>query len=66
MKLLASAAMALLVVLHHDIWAWHDARRLLGLPIGLSYHVLSSLAASLVLAWLVRVAWPDEGDEEAR
>ncbi len=43
----------LLVVLHGDFWWWHDASTLLGLPIGLSYHILFCLAVSLVMWGLV-------------
>lgn len=58
MKTLVWAAMALLILLHQDVWAWTDADRLFGLPVGISYHVGLCLAAVLVLAMLVRVAWP--------
>lgn len=58
MRNLAWAAMALLIVLHQDVWAWTDADRWLGLPIGISYHVVLCLAATAVLAVLVRSAWP--------
>lgn len=50
--------MALLVVLHHDVWSWNDVDRFLGLPIGISFHVVLCLAASLVLAVVVRTSWP--------
>lgn len=57
-KSLVWVLMALLIVGHYDFWLWNDARRFLGLPIGLSYHVLSCLVASLVLSQVVRYAWP--------
>ena len=47
-------------VLHQDVWFWHDARPLvLGfLPIGLFYHAVFTVACSVLLALLVKFAWP--------
>jgi hypothetical protein len=59
------AALLLLAVLHQDLWLWNDARMLFGLPIGLTYHVLYCLAVVVLMALLVRFAWPthlDAGD----
>jgi hypothetical protein len=46
--------------LHQDVWFWREARPLAFgfLPIGLTYHVLYSVAASVLLWALVRWAWP--------
>lgn len=54
-----------LLVLHQDLWFWRDARLFLGLPIGLSYHVLYCVAVALVMALAVRWAWPRELQESA-
>ncbi len=54
----AWATMLVLLVLHNDFWLWQDSGRLLGLPIGLAYHVLFCLVTLASLAFLVRVAWP--------
>ncbi|MFN7918605.1 MAG: DUF3311 domain-containing protein [Bryobacteraceae bacterium] len=53
-------AIAALYVLHQDSWFWRDARPLAFgfLPIGLAYHALYTLAAALLMAALVRWAWP--------
>lgn len=57
-------ALAVLVaafyVLHQDVWLWQDARPLvLGfVPIGLFYHAAFTVACSIVLALLVKYAWP--------
>jgi hypothetical protein len=50
-----------LYVLHQDFWFWRQARPLLFgfVPIGLSYHVLYTLAVSFAMWLLVRYAWPD-------
>ena len=47
-------------VLHQDLWFWRTARPLVFgfLPIGLFYHAVFTLACSLLLAVLVRYAWP--------
>jgi hypothetical protein len=62
---IAAAAVALLYVLHQDLWFWRDARPLVFgiLPIGLFYHVAFTLASSLVLWLLVSAAWPAHLEE---
>ena len=61
------AAVVLLVVLHQDLWFWDDPRIVLGLPVGLTYHVGYCLVAAALLAMLVRFAWPDRAraDDDA-
>ncbi len=51
-------SLAILYLLHNDLWLWHDGRFVLGLPAGLIYHVAYCLAAAALLAALVRWAWP--------
>ena len=60
MTLLLTLLVAVLYVLHQDIWFWRTARPLVFgfVPIGLAYHAAYSVAAALVLAVLVRFAWP--------
>lgn len=59
-------ALILLVVvfylLHQDFWWWNDARPFLFgfLPLGLAYHALYSVAASALMALLVKKAWPKD------
>ncbi|MCE2557582.1 MAG: hypothetical protein J4F98_02910 [Acidobacteria bacterium] len=55
---LAYATLAVLYLLHNDLWFWYDGDRFLGLPIGLTYHLLFAGAVVLTMAWLVRSAWP--------
>ena len=52
------AALAALYLLHNDLWLWNDRRLVLGLPIGLAYHLGFCVAASAVLTLLVVLAWP--------
>ena len=58
-------ALIAIFVLRNDLWWWHDARRFLGMPVGLTYHVALCLAATVVLALLARRTWPPE-DEPPR
>lgn len=53
------AALAVLYLLHNDLWLWHDPRLVLGLPVGLLYHVAFCVATAVVLTLLVLYAWPD-------
>ena len=53
-----------LYLLHNDLWLWDDARLVLGLPIGLLYHIGFCLAAAVLMTLLVQFAWPPELDEE--
>jgi hypothetical protein len=61
--------------LHQDFWNWKKAEQLVFgfLPIGLAYHAVYSILASLLMALLVKTAWPkhleqaedDAGDTSA-
>lgn len=53
----------LLYILHTDFWNWRDNSLVLGLPIGLLYHIGFCLATVAVLSSLVRWAWPIEDEE---
>jgi hypothetical protein len=57
---LAATLVAVVYVLHQDVWFWRTARPLVFgfLPIGLAYHAAFTLASSLLLWLLVRYAWP--------
>ncbi len=65
MRPIAVAAVALLYVLHQDVWFWDDARPLVFgfLPIGLFYHAAFTVATAGVLWLLVKVAWPSHLEE---
>jgi hypothetical protein len=61
---MTKAVLTLLVLaayaLHQDFWNWSAARPLaLGfIPVGLLYHALYTIGAALLMALLVRCAWP--------
>ena len=47
------ATLVLLYFAHNDLWWWHDDRIVLGLPIGLLYHVVYCLVVALLMGLLV-------------
>jgi hypothetical protein len=55
-----TACVTLAYVLHQDFWNWKRAYPVVfGLfPAGLFYHLVYTLAAALLMAVLVRLAWP--------
>ena len=50
----------LVYVIHQDFWNWKKAEPLVFgfLPIGLAYHAGYSILAAILMAILVKVAWP--------
>ena len=46
-------------LLHNDLWLWNDATLVMGIPIGLFYHIMFCVVASAVLCMLVTYAWPE-------
>ncbi|MXX77291.1 MAG: hypothetical protein F4210_07675 [Holophagales bacterium] len=59
-RVTAYAALPALYLLHNDLWFWNDPSRFLGLPVGLTYHILFSAVVVLAMWRLVRVAWPGD------
>jgi uncharacterized protein DUF3311 len=47
-------------ILHQDFWNWKKAEPLVFgfLPIGLAYHAGYSILCAILMAVLVKVAWP--------
>jgi hypothetical protein len=59
MKYLVWLLVLLLVVLHHDVWNWHDTALIGGLlPVGLGYHMALTLAAAVTWYLATRFCWP--------
>lgn len=56
------AALAALFLLHNDFWLWHNDSMLLGLPVGLTYHIMLCALATLLMTLLVKFAWPQHLD----
>lgn len=64
-SILLVVAVAALYILHQDIWFWRSSRLVFGfIPIGLFYHGLFSVAASLLMWLLVTYAWPSHLERE--
>ncbi len=61
------ALVALLIIVHQDIWFWDDARLIFGfLPITLAYHAGISLAAAGTWYLATLFCWPvDEATASA-
>ena len=53
-----------LYLLHNDLWLWDDPSLVLGLPVGLLYHIGFCFAATVLIILLVIYAWPSELDSE--
>ena len=59
-RTLLYAALVIFFLLHNDFWLWHDRSLVLGLPVGLTYHLLYCVAAAALMALMVRYAWPSD------
>ena len=57
-------AVLVLYVLHNDLWLWNNPRLILGMPVGLLYHIGYCLAAAVLMTLLVTYAWPAHLDVE--
>jgi hypothetical protein len=60
-------AVLVFYALHQDFWFWREARPLVFgvLPIGLFYHAVYTVAVSLLVWGLVKVAWPSRLEADA-
>lgn len=58
--LLLTGLVIALYLLHQDFWNWRKVEPLAFgfIPVGLAYHAAYSVAASVLMAVLVRFAWP--------
>ena len=48
----------MLLILHQDVWNWNDATMVLGLPVGLTYHVGLCVLAAVLFFSLCKVYLP--------
>jgi hypothetical protein len=60
MRRIVAALVLVLIFLHQDYWWWDRIDPLVFgfLPIGLAWHVLLSILATVVYFFAVNVAWP--------
>ena len=58
--LLLTLLILVIYILHQDFWNWTKTEPLIFgfLPIGLAYHAGYSVLAAILMAILVKVAWP--------
>ena len=50
---------ALVYVAHQDFWNWKKSELVFGfLPVGLAYHAAYAVLCAIMMAVLVKVAWP--------
>jgi hypothetical protein len=64
-SILLVVAVAVLYILHQDIWFWRSSYLVFGfIPIGLFYHAVFSIAAALLMWLLVTYAWPSHLERE--
>jgi hypothetical protein len=64
-NILLVVAVAVLYVLHQDIWFWRSSYLVFDfIPIGLFYQGCFSIAAALLMWLLVTYAWPAHLEQE--
>ena len=65
-RIALTLAVLMLYALHQDIWFWRSARPLVFgfIPVGLAYHAVFCLATAVLMALLVRYAWPARLESE--
>ena len=65
-RLFLVLAVAIVYILHQDFWLWRTARPFVFgfIPIGLFYHAMFAVLASLLMWLLVKFAWPSHLEEE--
>lgn len=64
-RLLVPALVALFLA-RHDLWLWNDATRVLGLPVGLTYHIAFCLATAAAFGLLAHRGWPGSATRDPR
>lgn len=59
-KLLLALMVLAVYLLHQDFWNWRNSEPLVFgfLPVGLAYHAGYSILAAIMMAVLVKFAWP--------
>lgn len=66
MKYVVWGLVALLVILHQDVWLWENDSLVFGfMPITLLYHACISIGAGITWFLATKFAWPSILEEEA-
>jgi len=65
-KFLLFLMVLLIYLAHQDLWNWRKADPMVFgfLPIGLAYHAAYSIVAAVMMAILVKFAWPKNLDDQ--
>ena len=56
--------LVLLFLLHNDFWFWDNPKVVVGLPIGLLYHIGYCIVAAILMALTINHAWPSHLQDE--
>ena len=64
MKKIVIALVVILLIVHQDFWWWDSIDPLAFgfMPIGLTFHVILSIAAAIVWALAMKYCWPADVD----
>jgi hypothetical protein len=57
-RLALYTTLVVMFLLHNDFWLWSDGRIVVGLPVGLLYHIVYAVVTSVLMFLIVRFAWP--------
>lgn len=60
LKWLLYGLLVLLFMLHNDFWFWETPQLVLGVPVGLLYHIVFCLVAMLLMATLTKYIWREK------
>ena len=65
MKWLLTLLVIAVYILHQDFWNWTDKTLVFGvLPMGLAYHAGFAIVCAIMMAVLVKFAWPAHLENE--
>lgn len=56
--------LVLLFILHNDFWLWENNQLILGLPIGLLYHIMFCIVASILMLFLVKYSMNNSNEDD--
>lgn len=54
LRIVLYSLLVLLFVLHNDFWLWDNVQIVLGIPIGLLYHIVYCFVATILMAIIVK------------
>ena len=57
-------AIIVLYLLHNDFWLWDQPTLMLGIPVGLLYHIGFCIVTSILMMMLVKYSWPRHLDSD--